>query len=221
MSEIPATFASAKELILSIRPTELSDRLTGSAINQDYSFTLTSRSNVSLTLSKLSGNADLELYRGGNIPLKLTSSTNPDLTPEIIGTTLDAGTYYVRVSPDRSRINSSSGTGSSTGSTLDSTVLPIDYALKLAVSPLTDRPVTVPPLFWHNGVTGQLYAWQMTGADNLEIGSFKELMTIPIDWEIAAVVDWDKDGTADLVWRNQQAGQADRKSTRLNSSHVD
>ena len=86
--------------------------------------------------------------------------------------------------------------------------MPIDYALKLSVSPLTDGPVTVPPLFWHNGVTGQLYAWQMTGADNLAIGSFKELITVPIDWDIAAVVDWNKDGTADLVWHNQQLGQA-------------
>ena len=67
--------------------------------------------------------------------------------------------------------------------------------------------MTVPPLFWHNGVTGQLYAWQMTGADNLAIGSFKELITVPIDWDIAAVVDWNKDGTADLVWHNQQLGQ--------------
>ena len=192
MSELSATFASAKDLVLGIRPTELSDRLTGSSTNQDYSFTLTSRSNVSLTLSKLSGNADLELYRGGNIPLKLTSSTNPDITPEIIGTTLDAGTYYVRVSLDRSIVNTS----------------PIDYALKLSASLVTNSPVKVPPLFWHNGVTGQLYAWQMTGADGLEIKSFKELITIPIEWSIAAVVDWDKDGTADLVWHNKQTGEA-------------
>ena len=213
MSEISTAFASARELILNVRPTELSDRLAGSGTHQDYTFTLTSRSDVSLTLSKLSGNADLELYRGGETTeaLKLTSSANPDLTPEIIGTTLDAGTYYVRVSPDRARIKALSS--STTSSALDSTSLPIDYALKLSVSTLDDRstpdrPTRVPPLFWHNGVTGQLYAWQMTGADYLTIGSFRELITVPTDWAIAAVVDWDKDGTADLVWRNQQAGQA-------------
>jgi pimeloyl-ACP methyl ester carboxylesterase len=68
-----------------------------SDINDYYRFTLSDRFNFNLSLSGLSGDADLQLLdaNGGIIQ----SSTQGNTTPESIVRPLDAGTYFVRVFP--------------------------------------------------------------------------------------------------------------------------
>ncbi len=196
MSDIfGSAVTSAKELVLpnGLRPLDLRDRLAGTVANQDYRFTLTSRSNLSVTLSDLTGNADLELYRSTDSTpdlVKITASINLDLSPEVIGTALEAGTYYLRVKTDRT-----------------STSTAIDYALSVVAAPIaTGTAKTPPPLFWHNPTNGLVTAWTMTGAENLDIAQVSLLPSVPGTWKISAVVDWDDDGTQDLVWRNIQVG---------------
>ncbi|HEX4797229.1 MAG TPA: PPC domain-containing protein [Humisphaera sp.] len=65
--------------------------------NDYYKFTLANKSNVTLNLSGLSGNADLQLLNstGGS----LATSAKTGTTADIITKTLDVGTYYARVYP--------------------------------------------------------------------------------------------------------------------------
>jgi pimeloyl-ACP methyl ester carboxylesterase len=65
--------------------------------NDYYSFTLSSRSNLNLSLSGLSANADLELLN--SIGQILQTSAQPDTNAESICTTLEAGTYYIHAYP--------------------------------------------------------------------------------------------------------------------------
>jgi hypothetical protein len=59
-----------------------------------YSFTLTGRSSFNLSLDKLQNNVDVFLQQGKKV---IARSTKGGKRPEAIGTTLEAGTYYVRV----------------------------------------------------------------------------------------------------------------------------
>jgi Calpain family cysteine protease/Bacterial pre-peptidase C-terminal domain/FG-GAP-like repeat len=162
---------------------------------RDYRFTLASSANVSISLSKLTENADLTLYQQSGpdlsvTPITLKTSNNFALTPEIIGTTLAAGTYYLRVNTDRTRIKTS-----------------INYDLKLTAAPvLTPDAIAAPPLFAHNPETGQVSAWQMSGPDQMDLINSREVAVMPAPWKLVAVTDWNADGVTDLVWRNPIAG---------------
>jgi Bacterial pre-peptidase C-terminal domain len=59
-----------------------------------YSFTLTGRSSFNLSLNKLKNNVDVFLQQGKQV---IARSTKGGKKPEAISTTLEAGTYYVRV----------------------------------------------------------------------------------------------------------------------------
>jgi Bacterial pre-peptidase C-terminal domain len=59
-----------------------------------YSFTLTGRSSFNLSLNKLKNNVDVFLQKGNQV---VARSTKGGKKPEAIATTLEAGTYYVRV----------------------------------------------------------------------------------------------------------------------------
>lgn len=59
-----------------------------------YSFTLTGRSSFNLSLNKLKNNVDVFLQQGKQV---IARSTNGGKKAEAIATTLEAGTYYVRV----------------------------------------------------------------------------------------------------------------------------
>ncbi len=177
------------------RVIDVKDQLGVTETTRDYRFTLTSSSNVSFSLSQLTENADLELYQQSDTdlsvnPVKLKTSNNFALTPEIIGTTLEAGTYYLRINTDRTRITTS-----------------IDYALKLTAAPvLAPDAIAAPPLFAHNPETGQVSAWQMTGADQAELLTSRGLPVVPAPWKMVAVADWNQDGVMDVVWRHPIAG---------------
>jgi Bacterial pre-peptidase C-terminal domain len=64
--------------------------------NDYYAFTLNGRSSFNLVLNKLKNNVDVALIQGGRT---LFSSTRRGRKSESIATTLDAGTYYIRVYP--------------------------------------------------------------------------------------------------------------------------
>jgi hypothetical protein len=59
-----------------------------------YSFTLTGRSSFNLALNKLKDNVNVSLLQGGKV---LSRSAKGGKKPEAIATTLEAGTYFVRV----------------------------------------------------------------------------------------------------------------------------
>ena len=59
-----------------------------------YSFTLSGRSSFNLSLNKLKNNVDVFLQQGKQV---IARSTKGGKKPEAISTTLESGTYYVRV----------------------------------------------------------------------------------------------------------------------------
>jgi hypothetical protein len=65
--------------------------------NDYYRFTLTSRSTFNLALRGLVADADVQLLRADGSLIQ--ASANPGILPESINTTLDAGSYLVRIFP--------------------------------------------------------------------------------------------------------------------------
>ncbi len=59
-----------------------------------YSFTLSGKSSFNLALNKLKNNVDVSLLQGKKV---VARSSKGGTRPEAIATTLDAGTYYIRV----------------------------------------------------------------------------------------------------------------------------
>jgi hypothetical protein len=64
-----------------------------------YSFRLTGRSSFKLSLSQLQNNVDVALLQGGKV---ISRSAKNNKKSESINTTLEAGTYYIRVDQKRS-----------------------------------------------------------------------------------------------------------------------
>lgn len=152
---------------------------------RDYRFSLSSSTQVSLLLSSNEGNVDLRLYRnlGSNVPLQeIRASTNLGLTPEVIGTELAAGDYYIR-------LNAAAPTRS------------IGYTFSFSTAIAATTVPVLPELFWYqnNGVTAH---WTMGGDKNLTLQASQGFESISAGWSIAAVGDWNQDGIADLVLRN-------------------
>lgn len=95
----PNTPTAGRLLTLSSTPTIVREYV-GSADSQDYyRFTLTQRSNVDLHLTGLTGNANLELYGGTGGTVLIGSSNQPGTAGEDLSSTLNPGTYYIRVLP--------------------------------------------------------------------------------------------------------------------------
>lgn len=161
---------------------------------RDYRFSLSSSTNVSLTLSSNDGNVDLRLYRnlGNNQPLQeIIASTNLGLMPEVVGPLLSAGEYVVRINDGRSTPRTQ----------------PIAYTFSLGTAS-TAAPA-IPALFWYN-TNGVAVQWRMGGDKSLTLESGQLLEGMTEGWTIAAVSDWNQDGIADLLWRN-----AATRETRL------
>jgi hypothetical protein len=62
--------------------------------NDYYAFTLTGRSSFNLSLNKLQDNVDVSLIQNGGV---ISNSKRRRKKPEAIATTLEAGTYHIRV----------------------------------------------------------------------------------------------------------------------------
>lgn len=62
-------------------------------------------------------------------------------------------------------------------------------------------------LVWQNSETGDVWAWVIDpGQDNL-LPAWNYLGTVDNDWEILKVVDLDKDGWDDVLWRYKPTGE--------------
>ncbi len=155
-----------------------SDRVDASDLTDYYRFRVGGLSRVGLKLTNSGGDANLELLNA-NGDLQQASLNSGD-TSELINTSLEAGTYYIRIA-------SVNGMGS-------------DY--RLEVSQQSNPKVDI---LWRNTVSGQDVVWQMDGttiATALGITPVTDL-----NWQMVATGDFNRDGQSDLVWRHSITGQ--------------
>jgi len=110
------TLEAARSLTLTPTTQTFTDYVDSLDPNDYYRFTLSGRSSFNLSMNGLSADADVQLLNSsGN---SIVSSTYGGTTAESIITTLDAGTYYVRVYPYIG----------STNYNLNLAATPVDYA---------------------------------------------------------------------------------------------
>lgn len=156
------------------------DRVDSLNPNDYYRFSLDSGASLSLSLQSLSSDATLQLLDGRGTVLQ--TSANPDAVTDAIATTLNPGTYYIRVSaalPTR-------GT---------------DYSLTVNLQTNANFD-----LFWRDTATGHNTQWQMAAGANLTTQPAVPVQFVEAGWEMAAVDDFNRDGTLDILWRQPTSG---------------
>ncbi|NJR39407.1 MAG: hypothetical protein HC781_12050 [Leptolyngbyaceae cyanobacterium CSU_1_4] len=90
------TFSQATVINLAKGKQNISDRLSGNNKNDFFRFVLGSRSSISLSLSKLKANANIQLL-GDRGQVILRASSKSDTNNKTISTVLEEGTYHIRV----------------------------------------------------------------------------------------------------------------------------
>ena len=60
-------------------------------------------------------------------------------------------------------------------------------------------------VFWRHAVNGQNYIHLMNGMQKLPESGFSQFVT-DLNWEVAAIGDFDGDGDSDLYWKNKVSG---------------
>lgn len=192
--------------------------------NDDYfKFNLQNQGNIALSLSRLNGSANLELYNA--FQTKINESTNPDSAAELINTALSAGTYYIKVSGESNYSlnfqsqqsqqqnnlfwrDITSGDNSiwyMSGMTIASTAALTSMAPEWTMDGIADFNQDGQQDFvWRLPATGESLVWYMNGT---AIASTESLPTLADPWIIAGVADLNNDEKPDLLWRNPTTGE--------------
>ena len=63
-----------------------------------------------------------------------------------------------------------------------------------------------PDVLWHHPATGELYVWFLEGTV-FRGGAKLTPNRVAAAWAVAQVADFDRDGRADLLWRNSSTGE--------------
>lgn len=97
------TLSSARVITVGASATNYTDFVGSTDTNDYYRFAVANTSNLNLSLTGLSSDADVELLNSSGAVI--TSSSNSGTTAESISRQLTAGTYYIRVFPYSSSTN--------------------------------------------------------------------------------------------------------------------
>ncbi|MBW4522495.1 MAG: VCBS domain-containing protein [Scytolyngbya sp. HA4215-MV1] len=178
------TLNTARALNLTFASQTFSDAVSSADPLDYYRFRLSSRSSFSLSLTNLSGDANVELLDSSGAAVVIggatQSSTNLGTLAESINTILNAGVYYIRVTP---------AIGAST-----------NYSLNIrALSSIKND------LLWRNYTTGKNVAWQMSGTVPTATLDLPSAVPDP-NWRIETTGDFNGDGQSDILWRNLSTG---------------
>ncbi|MBW4523109.1 MAG: pre-peptidase C-terminal domain-containing protein [Scytolyngbya sp. HA4215-MV1] len=181
------TLTTAVNLSLAANPLQISGSLVNvSASTSDfYTFRLSGRSSLNFTLNSLTSNADVnfELLAGNGTQVLQRSDNSGSLAETINRFDQGTGIYYLRVY-----------TTSNT---------PASYSLSL--SGLTGTASS--DIVWRNygtpGISGLTALWTMNGVTPTNTINFP--VSPNNDWSVVGTGDFNQDGEADLVWRNQGA----------------
>ena len=192
---------------------------------------LSQRSSVVLTLNSQNANADIAILDAGGV---LQQSTNGGTLADAIATSpLSAGDYYIRVSlADTSTSTNYSlqvtanpaaradlvwrnpSSGQNAIWVMNSNTLVSSYY----TNPVSDSNWKIQgsndfngdgisDYLWRNVATGQNAIWLINADNTLRTGIYISPIGDP-NWQIAGTGDFNNDGQADIVWRNNATGQS-------------
>lgn len=141
-------------------------------------------STASLSLTGLSGDANLEVFRGtGNTKTSIQASKNQGKLSESIilpPEALARDIYTVEV-------------------TLGDSSTSVDYKLNVAVNADAD----LSNIWWRNPSAQLAAVWQMNGTQIAGSATYDKLGA---EWQVAGVADLNADGEDDVLWRNTSNG---------------
>jgi hypothetical protein len=179
------TLTTATELSLAAAPLSISGSLVNvsNSAPDFYLLRLSGRSSLNFTLNSLSSHADVnfELLAGNGIQGLQRSENGGSLADSITRSDQAAGIYYLRIytnsnTPVSYRLNGSSLTGARSSD-----------------------------IVWRNygtsGISGLTSLWTMNGLT--PTGTVNFPVSPASDWYVAGTGDFNQDGEADLVWRNE------------------
>ncbi len=181
------SFATATSITNLIGTPPLSGLLDASDKTDFYKFTLNGSSNISVTLTELTGNARLRLFNNSQADVTPVTTGAPKQLSEALSTNLTIGTYYVQVDLDSNDVAATDA----------------NYKLTLSVS--TDAILS--NLVWRSKVTGTPSVVQTDGktvqADSAIKFGGSNVSLSTTDW-ISQFADFNGDGEDDILWRNQK-----------------
>jgi Bacterial pre-peptidase C-terminal domain/FG-GAP-like repeat len=160
--------------------------IVSAATGDFYRFTLTGKSSLNLSLTGLSGNADLRLLNGDGTIVLNQSLNQGALSESINRLDLQAGTYVIKVSL---------GAGSTS----------VGYSLNYQAQ---NTPYTQIAWRYYGGgpSAGQAILWQIDGSGNIQQSTEIPTAVADLNWRIVGTGDFNRDGQSDLVWQRAVDG---------------
>jgi FG-GAP-like repeat/FG-GAP repeat len=190
---------------LSLGQTVVQDFVGWSDPRDQFTFTLTSRSRVDVSLRRQTGDGDLSF----NGKVSEASGNSSESIPNQI---LDPGTYTITVDAAYGYISATSLTSRTLNEVNSGTSMNVASTYELAIDisrgkiPESDfNGDGKSDLVWRNYKTGQNAIWSMSGTTFIE-GTFTTPVS-DINWSLASTGDFNGDGKSDLVWRNYVTGE--------------
>jgi FG-GAP-like repeat/Bacterial pre-peptidase C-terminal domain len=189
------TFADATEILTVSAGTVLNKGTLDAASATEkvdyYKFTTASTSNVNISLTDLTGNAQVRLGKlnaaGTTLIDELPASTNSGkLSESLLKTGIAAGTYYIEV-------------------TLSGSAPTADYTL----STFASADTSYSSLLWRNETLNVASTWQLQGKSfgyAKNIPDDIEPISRPPNYYIAGIGDFNADGADDIIWRDRNNG---------------
>jgi FG-GAP-like repeat/Bacterial pre-peptidase C-terminal domain len=170
---------TATSLALTVSPQTLQDTVS-SGSDRYYRFNLANRSSLALSLTGLSADANVQLLSGTGSTLQ--TAANPGTFVDTIDQTLDSGNYYLRVYG----------------------AAPASYSLNIA-----SQGAQHADLIWRNTATDTTARWFTEGI-RFNAGDYAN--SAPSvgpnsPWKVVGTNDFNGDGQADLLWRNQASDE--------------
>jgi hypothetical protein len=169
--------------------------------------------------TKISSTQEIGSPVSGDWEVKGLADTNKDGKADILWRQKSTGVVAIWL------VDASTATGLAAVPVAQGVTAPIDLGYQIvAFTDLTGDGRA--DITWRNASTGKIAFWEIDGVDfaRLPGGGFtastRELSyTIPGNYFIAGVADFDGDKKADLLWRNSQSGEVGLWITDLTSSN--
>ncbi len=180
---------SATQLNITPGSQSLSGVLSTDIKYEEYRFSLTQRSSLTISLTGLDGNAECQIQSDSQ---SILADGGGRSNSGVLTTTLDSGNYSLLVARDDIIAKSWHH---------EELIQPVHYSLNIQAN-----FNSVNNLIWRNPKTGEVVLWQMEG-DRVAATLSTGVTLSNDDWQVVSTKDFDHDGSVDFLWRNMRTGE--------------